>query len=63
MAKKANPQDAGPDEFHGQGGSYLVGADGRRTLAERTKPEEPELAPTPASPAAAAPAVTETQPE
>lgn len=24
------------DEFEGMGGSYIVGADGKRTLAERT---------------------------
>ena len=26
-----------PDEFAGQGGSYLVGADGKRQLVERTR--------------------------
>lgn len=43
MSKKASPPVKAadePDEFHGIGGSYVVGADGKRTLAERTKPAE-----------------------
>jgi hypothetical protein len=39
------------DEFHGQGGSYLVDPKtGKRTLVERTK--EPELNPQASAPAA-----------
>lgn len=47
MAKKITPQDAAPDEFHGHGGSYVVGTDGKRALAERTKPADPNLKPEP----------------
>lgn len=62
MAKKTSPQDAATDEHHGHGGSYVVGADGRRVLSERTAAPGPKLSPEPAAPVGGAD-VPETQPE
>lgn len=36
--------DSIKDEFHGQGGSYIVGTDGKRTLVERTESPNQEQA-------------------
>ena len=46
-----------PDEFAGQGGSYLVGADGKRKLVERTR--EPGATADTGTSGAAAPADAE----
>ena len=44
------------DEFYGQGGSYVVGADGKRVLVERTKSGDADDAPVIVTPPVAAPA-------
>ncbi|MDO8932076.1 MAG: hypothetical protein Q7U97_06765, partial [Rhodocyclaceae bacterium] len=40
---------AAVDEHHGHGGSYIVGADGKRALVERTEKAEPQLGLEPAA--------------
>ena len=40
MKKNVAPEVPTPDEYHGQGGEYVV-EDGRRRLVTRTKSPEP----------------------
>lgn len=42
-------QEKPQDEYAGQGGSYLVGKDGKRVLVHRTKDPEPVAQPAPAA--------------
>jgi hypothetical protein len=35
-------QNDASDEFAGQGGSYVIGKDGKRKLVERTQIEDPQ---------------------
>lgn len=42
MKKKPAPApQAQPDEFHGQGGEYIIDEHGKRQLVNRTQPPAP----------------------